>query len=373
MVAAKKSQEQDFPEGIPECGADALRFGLLAYTVQGRDVNLDLARVVGYRQFCNKLWNAVRFALTYLSDFTPSTGMYDAILACGTKRDLFILSKLNTAIREANDNMASYSFAAVTSALHSFFLYDLCDVYLELIKPIVAKGETTEVVDEQTRFAAQATLYTCLEHYLRLAHPLMPFVTEELWQRLPNLASLTTVPSVMISRYPEPVEAWTNPQAEEDMKVTLDAIHAARSLRADYRIPNTTKAEFCFTTDAADVRRIFEAHGADFGTLAKADGIQYFEGDLPKGWSIKVINEKLSILINLAGLVDVDAEVSRLQKEVARVAGQLDQYRRKAAMPGYEDKVPENVRVANVEKMSGFEAELQNLEAAIASFESMRI
>lgn len=371
MVAAKKSQEADFPEGIPECGADALRFGLLAYTLQGRDVNLDLARVVGYRQFCNKLWNAVRFALTYISDFTPSTSMYDAILACGSKRDLFVLSKLNGAIKEANDHMESYSFASVTTALHSFFLYDLCDVYLELIKPIVANGDAE--VDVEVKYAAQATLYTCLEHYLRLAHPLMPFVTEELWQRLPNLTSLTSVPSIMISRYPEAVEAWTNLTAEEDMKMAMEAIRAARSLRADYRIPNSTKAEFCYATESEDVRRVFEAHGSDFGTLAKADGITYFEGDLPKGWSIKVINEKLSVLINLTGLVDVEAEVSRMNKEVTRIVSSLEQYRRKIAAPGYEDKVPENVRAANLEKIVALESELQSTEAAIASFESMRL
>lgn len=372
MAAAKKAQETDFPTGIPECGADALRFGLLAYTVQGRDVNLDLARVVGYRQFCNKLWNAVKFALTYLSDFEPSSSMYDTILACGTKRDLFILSRLNSTIRDANIHLESYSFAAVTSSLHSFFLYDLCDVYLELIKPIVNPAEGV-TVDASIRYAAQATLYTCLEQYLRLAHPFMPFVTEELWQRLPNLCSLTTVPSIMISRYPEAVDAWSNPQAEEDMKLVLDAIHSARSLRADYHVPNSTNAEFCFSTDSEEIKTAFLVHGDDFCTLAKASSILYYEGDLPKGWSIKVLSDKLSILVNLSGLIDVDAEVSRLQKEVIRITGQLEQYRKKASMPGYETKVPEDVRLGNVEKMANFESELQTITSAIANFESMRL
>ena len=321
MAAAKKAQEADFPNGIPECGADALRFGLLAYTVQGRDVNLDLGRVVGYRQFCNKQWNAVRFALTYIADFVPSEGMYGDILSCGSPRDLFILSKLNKTIEEVNNQMEIYGFAAVTTALHSFFLYDLCDVYLELIKPIVA---TTAEVDSRIRYAAQATLYTCLEHYLRLAHPLMPFVTEELWQRLPNISALTKVPSIMISRYPEPMAPWSNAAAEDNMKLISDAVHAARSMRADYRVPNSTMAEFCFSTDSNDVRQIFEHLGSDFCTLAKASSINYFEGDLPKGWTLKVLSDKLSILINLTGLIDVNSEISRLQKDLARVTGQLE-------------------------------------------------
>ena len=202
---AKQGQTADFPDGIPECGADALRFGLLAYTVQGRDVNLDIKRVVGYRQFCNKLWNAVRFALTYLTatgaddGFTPSPSMQiELASSCSggksgavetfsglSLRDRFILSRLNATIRSCNRHMEAYSFGEVTTALHSFFLYDFCDLYLELIKPVVT-GESGA-----QKLAAQATLFTCLEVFLRLAHPLMPFVTEELWQRLPKLLTVS--------------------------------------------------------------------------------------------------------------------------------------------------------------------------------------
>jgi valyl-tRNA synthetase len=184
---AKAGQEADFPEGIPECGADALRFGLLAYTVQGRDVNLDIKRVVGYRQFCNKLWNAVRFALTYITSdaFVPAPAMVASLAGHEglSPRDKYILSRLNETVSECNKQMEAYSFGAVTSALHSFFLYDFCDLYLELCKPVVSSSAP----DGPAKSAAQMTLFTCLEHFLRLAHPLMPFVTEELWQRLPNL------------------------------------------------------------------------------------------------------------------------------------------------------------------------------------------
>jgi valyl-tRNA synthetase len=135
VTRAKEAQRADFPEGIPECGADALRFGLLAYTVQGRDVNLDIKRLVGYRQFCNKIWNAFRFATTYLKEFIPLLGMNRQILHSVhiATRDKFILSRLNAITNECNSALTNYQFAACTSALHSFFLYDFCDVYLELI------------------------------------------------------------------------------------------------------------------------------------------------------------------------------------------------------------------------------------------------
>ena len=174
---ASEAQKVDFPEGIPECGTDALRFGLLAYTGQGRSINLDIKRLVGYRQFCNKQWNAVRFAVTYLTDFTPSPTMHLDIAGAkySSKRDLFILSKLNKTITDCNANLGNYIFGAVATALHSFFIYDLCDVYLELIKPVVGHAARVEEgaepvsleVTERQKFA-KATLYTCLEQYLRL-------------------------------------------------------------------------------------------------------------------------------------------------------------------------------------------------------------
>lgn len=125
---AKAGQKMDFPDGIPECGTDALRFGLLAYTVQGRDVNLDIKRVVGYRQFCNKLWNAVRFALTYIpADFQPTPTMHLNLSAAhgAAPRDAFVLSKLNGLIASCTKSLEEYSFGSVANSLHSFFLYDV--------------------------------------------------------------------------------------------------------------------------------------------------------------------------------------------------------------------------------------------------------
>ena len=245
---AKAGQMADFPDGIPECGADALRFGLLAYTVQGRDVNLDIKRVVGYRQFCNKLWNAVRFALTYIADvFTPSPSMHLNLLSHPglNPRDRYILSRLNYTIHECNQQLQAYTFGAVTTALHSFFLYDFCDLYLELIKPVVAASAS----DEAAKNAAQITLFTCLEHFLRLAHPLMPFVTEELWQRLPLLSSFTSVESIMISSYPEPTLSWNDDRVELEVTLLKELIHAARSLRTEYRVANNVKATFFFRAE----------------------------------------------------------------------------------------------------------------------------
>ena len=232
-----------------ECGADALRFGLLAYTVQGRDVNLDIKRVVGYRQFCNKLWNAVRFALAYLVDFEPTPDLHKSIVTNSgiSTRDRFILTRLNKTVKECNFQLSEYTFGAVTTALHSFFLYDFCDVYLELVKPVLNSNESTDSQKQCVR----ATLFSCLEIYLRLAHPIMPFVTEELWQRLPSIALVSTSQSIMTSVYPEEEPEWSYSSAEASMEVIKEIVHAARSLRADYKVPNHMKADFYFRTENA--------------------------------------------------------------------------------------------------------------------------
>jgi len=189
---AKAGQKQDYPQGIPECGSDALRFALCAYITQARDINLDINRVQGYRFFCNKLWNATKFALLYFTGsekFDTELSASDAI----NQMDAWVLSRLASAIETCNSGFESYDFAAATSACYAFWLYDLCDVYLECLKPIFQSGS------EKQQAAARRTLYVCLDFGLRLLSPFMPFITEELYQRLPRA---NPAPSICVASYP---------------------------------------------------------------------------------------------------------------------------------------------------------------------------
>ena len=179
----------------------------------------------------NKIWNAFRFATAYVSEFVPSPDFHLSIAANphASKRDLFVLSRLNRTIQETNLAIASYLFGAATTSLHSFFLYDVCDLYLELLKPVFADESEANLPRKRV---AQAALYTVLEQFLRLAHPLMPFVTEELWQRLPNRKLLIPhVPSIMVASYPESVPAWLNSEVEVDVELlkevtSFDAVYS---------------------------------------------------------------------------------------------------------------------------------------------------
>ncbi|OTF82634.1 valine-tRNA ligase-like protein, partial [Euroglyphus maynei] len=179
---AKAGQKADFPRGIPECGTDALRFGLLAYTSQGRDINLDIKRIEAYRNFCNKLWNAIKFTLLYLKqDFRP---LSDKCPLTGDESlmDRWILSCVNQASQSIDTAFEEYRFADITQILYDFWLYKFCNTYLECIKPVFQ----SEAENPSAAEAARQTLYTVMDIGLRLLHPLMPFITEELFQRLPR-------------------------------------------------------------------------------------------------------------------------------------------------------------------------------------------
>lgn len=369
---AKAGQKQDFPQGIPECGADALRFGLLAYTVQGRDVNLDIQRVVGYRQFCNKIWNAVKFALTYVSDFSPSPETAASITSMPgvSTRDLYVLHHFNATITSTEANMKAYVFGNVTMSLHAFFVYELCDVYLELSKPVFNDASAENAA---TRRAAQATLYTVLEQYLRLAHPLMPFVTEELWQRLPNRMGLTDVPSIMIAKYPAPEDSWHSPESAKAMDILKEAIGAGRSLRASYNVGNHVKTKFYYRTKDAALASLLKNQSSDFCTLARAE---LFEAEpasgAPKGSCVKVINDQLSILMDLTGAIDLDKEIERLTKDLARLNPTVESLERKMSDASYAMKVPPAVQEANTAKLQATKTEIATVTKAIDDFKSMK-
>ncbi|CAI5713249.1 unnamed protein product [Hyaloperonospora brassicae] len=363
---AKKGQKLDFPQGIPECGADALRFGLLAYTQQGRDINLDIGRLVGYRNFCNKLWNAVRFAMSNLEGgFSAAEDVADTVLsnAVVSLRDRYILSRLNHAIKVCNDSFAAYEFGELTNALYTFWLYDLCDVYLELTKPVIA-GDNADA-----KLTAQQTLYVCLEFGLRLLHPCMPFVTEELWQRLPGKRPTA---SITIASYPLSMEGWTTAGVEANMELVKDVIHAARSVRAEYGLANNVRPQFFIKCIDTDVKAVMEAQLDDFATLAKAgDSKCIVDEEAPQGCAVHSVNDKVQIFVLLAGLVDFANEIKKLETKLTKIAPSLASLAKKMSSGDYASKVPATVREADAAKKTALETEEAGIHRAIADFQRL--
>lgn len=364
---AKKGQKEDYPDGIPECGADALRFGLLAYTLQGRNVNLDINRVVGYRHFCNKVWNATRFGLMYFgSDFSfPGSLKPDQSLAW---EDRWILSRLSFCAQKANDGMTKYEFANVTTATYSFFLYELCDVYLELLKPRFY-GETQDESILKDRQVAREVLYVCLDWSMRLMHPLLPYLTEELYQRLPP--SPIKCESVTIAPYPVHVIAWQNEALEKEMEVTSEIAKQFRSQKTSLGFSPGARPEAYIRHSDSDLREMVEKLKSQISRMAGVGAITVLkEADADPSQTMRdVVNEKCLIYTKVEGL-DLKGEKAKLEKKVSSAEKMVESYKQKMAVPGYEEKVPEKVRETNTQKLQAAEKELQELLTALQSINS---
>lgn len=363
---AKQGQKLDYPEGIPECGADALRFGLLAYTLQGRDVNLDINRVIGYRHFCNKLWNATRFALTnFGSDYVPPADVYENLASRDlAPRDRWILSRLSTAAGDSQKSMVSFLIANATTAAYNFWLYELCDVYLESIKPVM-RGE-----DEEAKRNAQDTLFVCLDYGLRLLHPFMPFVTEELWQRLPRGENSSLPETIMLSRFPTQVAEWDQPILEEQHKTSMEVVRACRNLMQQYNILPKQNPQLYISCRTPDLFSTLSLLHQDLVTLTKANTITLLEGDSapPSGCAVNILSDICQAHLLLQGLVDFASEIKKLTKKKGKVQEEIDGLLKKMSLANYEEKVPQDVREQNSEKMAAKQKEFADLDQVIDGF-----
>ena len=365
---AIKLQKRIFPkEGIPACGADALRYGLLAYTQSGKSVNLDVNHVIGYREFCNKLWNVTRYTLYHALDKSFEVSMK---LDSANKSQLplecaWILSRLDVALEECNRGMSegTYDFALATTSCYRFWKYELCDVFLELTKPVLQMGDEGAVRKTVTRHV----FLHVVESGLRMLHPMMPFVSEELWHRLPHKKTFATE-SIMIAAYPQPA-GWRDLETEAKMKSVQDVIHSLRSLKASYNLTNKVKPDVYVIAATPETQVLIAKEAALVEALAWVGKVTVLskdkEGDVPTGCGFVNINHAIGAHMMLKGIIDVTQEVKKLEKELGLKQKSLDGVLAKMNAPNYETKVPENVRKANAEKADQLKAEVAQTQQGI--------
>ncbi|KAG2182598.1 hypothetical protein INT44_005577 [Umbelopsis vinacea] len=377
IKTAMSGQKADYPAGIPECGTDALRFALCAYTSGGRDINLDILRVDGYRKFCNKLWNATRFAMMKLGDnFTPRPDT--KLTGNESLADKWILHKLNKAAIETNKALEDRNFMAATNIVYNFWIYELCDVYIEIIKPICDANTEGDEKAAIAKRSSQDTLYTCLDHGLRLLHPFMPFVTEELWQRLNRRQGDATI-SITKARFPVEDASYNNEEADKDFDLVFSIIKAARSLMVEYTI--TKNAKVYVQVNNAKVAKTLSDETQSITTLAKGvSDVQILQSgdELPVGCALYTITEEINVHLLVKGQVDIESEVQKLQKKIANIDKSKQGLIKKMNVADYENKVPADVREANDTKVcsrnicicpvKALEAELDALNTSIAHF-----
>ncbi|TFY78367.1 hypothetical protein EWM64_g5645 [Hericium alpestre] len=347
IVKAKAGQKKDFPKGIPQCGTDALRFALCAYSGGGRDINLEILRVEGYRKFCNKIFNATKFAMLKLDEtFVPEphakpTGNESLV-------EKWIFHKLNIAAEEINKQLAERNFMAATTSAYNFWLYELCDVYIEAMKPM-----TDPSASSTTKTSSQQTLYTCLDYGLRLLHPFMPFVTEELWQRLPRRPNDPT-PSIMLAQYPVFDKDFVFEDADKQFDLIFSAIRTGRSLAASYTLQSDIQIFLHVTNDGEAA--LVESQVSTMVTLtkgAKSVSIVRELSEVPAGCGSTALTPTIGVHVLVRGLVDLDVEIVKADKKLDLARMNLEKIRKIESQADYDATVPETVRLSNEEKVCG--------------------
>ncbi|MGO9066489.1 MAG: valine--tRNA ligase [Myxococcaceae bacterium] len=336
-----------FPDGMPAFGADALRYTLASLTQQGRDIRLSLERVNGYRAFANKLWNATRFALLNLGDFQP--GQTPLERGRMTLADRWILARLEGVTEEVETALSTFQFADAASALFQFAWRGFCDWYIELAKAPLQGS------DARARTTTQAVLVEVLDQLLRLLHPFMPFLTEELWHRLPGVAA-----DAFLAReaFPEATGAWRDAAAEEEMAPVMAVIEAVRTIRGESNLSPAARFRAVVQSERPRLRESLRRASGYVLPLAGLAALEVEPPGLQPPQSATWVGEGLQVFVPLAGLLDLSEERARLGKELVRLETDLAGLRRKLDNPSFVAKAPAEVvekdraRVAELEQRS---------------------
>ncbi len=320
---------RQFPDGIPAFGTDALRFTLAALASTGRDIKFDLARADGYRNFCNKLWNASRYVLMQCEgQDTGLDGAVDLTLA-----DRWIIGRLQQLEADIARHFDSYRFDLAAQALYEFTWNEYCDWYLELSKPALKTGS------EATQRGTRRTLVRVLEALLRLMHPIMPFITEEIWQRVAPLAGKSG-PTLMRQPFPQADESRIDASAAADIEWLKSFVLGVRRIRAEMDIAPGKPLPVLVTHASDNDRRLIDDNGAFLASLARIESIGVLDDESAAPESAVALVGEMKVLIPLAGLIDKAAELARLAKEIAKIEKELDKCRAKLGNPAFADKAP---------------------------------
>ncbi|KPI95742.1 Valyl-tRNA synthetase [Papilio xuthus] len=327
---------------------------------QGRDLNLDILRVQGYRFFCNKLWNATKFALMYFPNETKYN-VHSSSLPALSAMDRWMLSRLALAVQKVNAGFQQYDFPAATTHCYNLWLYDLCDVYLEYLKPVFATGS------EDEKAGARQTLYTTLEYGLKLLSPFMPFVTEELYQRLPRAD--TSCPSICVANYPTDADTpWRLEELESDVDTVLKMVHLIRSTRSEYNLTNKQKTTaHVIISPELNVEHL----RALMRSLQSLANSELSDEQPPTGCSILTVSDKIEVHLVLKGLIDPQKEIAKLEKKKESLSQTISKLQQAMAADDYSVKVPAEVQKTNTEKLSQSQGELEKLDKAMATLKLM--
>ncbi len=351
----EKQTRKDFPDGIPTYGTDALRFTFAALASTGRDINFDLGRTEGYRNFCNKLWNAARYVLMNTEGRDCGQSGDTVLLSAA---DRWVISRLQVTGKEVIDSINGYRFDLAAQAIYTFVWDEYCDWYLELSKPVLTDAGS----DPSALRGTRRTLVQVMECVLRLAHPLIPFISEEIWQRIAPLAGISGK-TIMRQPYPAPDQQLVDPEAVDEIGWVQAVIISVRKIRSGMNIdPRKTLPVLLQGGSDSDHARM-ERNLHYLTSVGRIESVTWMNAGTIAPESSTTLVGNMKLLIPLAGLIDKEAELLRLARDLARRQDELERCEKKLANPGFTDKAPAEVVAREQERARELAAAIGNLQS----------
>jgi len=340
----EKSTRRQFPNGIASYGTDALRFTYYSLASTGRDIKFDIGRIEGYRNFCNKIWNAARYVL--MNCETEDCGTQTDAPVELSLADRWIISKVQETTTEVARAVANYRFDMASQALYEFIWNEYCDWYLELSKSVLWDDNASREAKRGTR----QTLIRVLEIWLRLLHPMMPFITEEIWQSVGPLAGKSG-PTIMLQPYPEPNEHDIDLRANENIEWLKLVIEGVRNIRGEMNIPPGKELSVLLRKGDENDRSRLAKNSQYLRKLAKIETIEWLAKDDDVPLAATALAGELEILVPMAGLIDKDIEIARLTREISKLEADLTRLQGKLGNAAFVDKAPAAVVAKEQDKM----------------------
>ncbi|NLM41790.1 MAG: valine--tRNA ligase [Firmicutes bacterium] len=343
-------------EAIEQYGADALRFNLVIGVAPGNDMRYIPEKVEAYRNFANKIWNASRFALMNLEDFDPYQENMGSLAF--TTADYWILSRCEFTAKEVTRFLERYDVGEAARVLYDFIWSELCDWYIELIKPRLYGKQ-----GEETRYVAQYVLWYVLKGTLELLHPFMPFITEEIWQNLPHEGQ-----TIMLAPWPQPA-GLSSPKHERIMNTVMAVITEIRAMRSEKSVPPGRKIAAILQADPEDLELLSQAEG-DIMNLAGLERLTLEEPGRTPEKCLSAVVEGINIFLPLAEMVDVAEEIARIQKELEQARRELQRAEKNLRNEGFISKAPQDVVDREKEKAELYQAQVARLEALLQELQN---
>jgi len=356
QMAAKidKATRKQFPDGITAHGTDALRYTYYSLASTGRDINFDMGRMEGYRNFCNKIWNAARYVFMNAEEqhVTRPTDVSHY-----SRADLWIQARFQVALQKVNENFANYRFDLVSQAVYDFFWNEYCDWYLELSKPILWDANASDA----NKNAARYTLLSVLEQSLRLAHPLIPFITEEIWQKAAPMLGITGA-TIMLQPYPQADNTLTSSALDTEIEWVKTVILALRNIRGELNISPALTLPVLFSKGSVQDQTFMESNRHYLVKLAKLESLVWLDDAATAPPSAMQLAGDMEIRVPLAGLINVQAEQTRLTKEIEKLQLEISKINNQLSNTKFVDNAPPAVVAKERERLSNSSSSITQLQ-----------